>query len=315
MAIFLAAACLTAPGLSPAQTYPDRPMKAVVPFPPGGGTDIFGRLIAQHLSKSLAQPVVIENRAGANGNIGMELVARSTPDGYTLLMNSSAATVNPALHRKLRFDAIADLIPVAVVCEYYNVIVINPEKNRVKSLAEFADLIRRTPGRINAAAGGTSLPIDMFRIQNGFDFVTVPYKGASDAILALLQGDADFMIVNTPAIIGHMKAGKLRALAVTAPARQADIPEVPTTAEAGMPQYNYGSFFGVYVQAGTPAAIVERLNAQINQITRQPEVIEALAKGGAQAVQVSAADAASRYRDEIARLKDLVVKAGIPYLD
>jgi tripartite-type tricarboxylate transporter receptor subunit TctC len=123
------------------------------------------------------------------------------------------------------------------------------------------------------------------------------------------------MIVNTPAIIGHMKAGKLRALAVTAPARQADIPEVPTTAEAGMPQYNYGSFFGVYVQAGTPAAIVERLNAQINQITRQPEVIEALAKGGAQAVQVSAADAASRYRDEIARLKDLVVKAGIPYLD
>lgn len=315
MAIFLAAACLTAPALSPAQTYPDRPMKAVVPFPPGGGTDIFGRLIAQHLSKSLAQPVVIENRAGANGNIGMELVARSTPDGYTLLMNSSAATVNPALHRKLRFDAIADLIPVAVVCEYYNVIVINPEKNRVKSLAEFADLIRRTPGRINAAAGGTSLPIDMFRIQNGFDFVTVPYKGASDAILALLQGDADFMIVNTPAIIGHMKAGKLRALAVTAPARQADIPEVPTTAEAGMPQYNYGSFFGVYVQAGTPAAIVERLNAQINQITRQPEVIEALAKGGAQAVQVSAADAASRYRDEIARLKDLVVKAGIPYLD
>jgi tripartite-type tricarboxylate transporter receptor subunit TctC len=315
MAIFLAAACLTAPALSPAQTYPDRPMKAVVPFPPGGGTDIFGRLIAQHLSKSLAQPVVIENRAGANGNIGMELVARSTPDGYTLLMNSSAATVNPALHRKLRFDAIADLIPVAVVCEYYNVIVINPEKNRVKTLAEFVDLIRRTPGRINAAAGGTSLPIDMFRIQNGFDFVTVPYKGASDAILALLQGDADFMIVNTPAIIGHMKAGKLRALAVTAPARQADIPEVPTTAEAGMPQYNYGSFFGVYVQAGTPAAIVERLNAQINQITRQPEVIEALAKGGAQAVQVSAADAASRYRDEIARLKDLVVKAGIPYLD
>jgi tripartite-type tricarboxylate transporter receptor subunit TctC len=303
------------PWVAHAQSYPDRALRAVVPFPPGGGTDIFGRLIAQHLAKALAQPVVIENRAGANGNIGMELVARSAPDGYTLLMNSSAATVNPALHRKLRFDALADLIPVAVVCEYYNVIVINPQRNPVNTLAEFVAHIRRNPGKINAAAGGTSLPIDMFRIQNQFDFVTVPYKGASDAILALLQGDADFMIVNTPAIIGHMQAGKLRALAVTAPARQSDIPEVPTTREAGMPDYNYGSFFGVYVQAGTPPRLVERLNAAINQITRQPEVIEALARGGAQAVQMNSVDSIARYRDEIHRLRDLVSKAGIPYLD
>jgi tripartite-type tricarboxylate transporter receptor subunit TctC len=286
-----------------------------VPFPPGGGTDIFGRLIAQHLSKALGQPVVIENRGGANGNIGMELVARSAPDGYTLLMNSSAATVNPALHRKLRFDPLTDLIPVAVVCEYFNVIVINPNKNPVDSLGAFVDRIRRNPGKINAAAGGTTLPIDMFRTQNGFDFVTVPYKGASDAIMALLQGDADFMIVNTPAIIGHMNAGKLRALAVTAPKRQSDIPNVPTTREAGMPDYNYGSFFAVYVQGGTPAPVIERLNTLINSITRQKDVIDALARGGAQAIQLSASDSARRYKDEITRLRELVVKAGISYLD
>ena len=138
-----------------AQQYPDKPLRAIVPFPPGGGTDIFGRIMAQHLAQALGQSVVVENRSGADGNIGMEAVARSTPDGYTLLMNSSAATVNPVMYSKLRFDAANDLIPAGIVCEYANVIVINPDKNKVRNLAEFSDLIRKNPGKLNAAAGGT----------------------------------------------------------------------------------------------------------------------------------------------------------------
>ena len=303
-------------GMSAAQAdYPDHAIKAIVPFPPGGGTDIFGRLIGQQLAMTLNQTVVIENRSGADGNIGMEATARSAPDGYTLLMNSSAATVNPVMYGKLRFDAVNDLVPVAVVCEYYNVIVINPEKTRVRNLAEFVELIRKNPGKLNAAAGGSRLPIDMFRLQNSLDVAVIPYRGGGDAILALLQGEADFMIVNTPGIIGHMKAGKLRALAVTAPQRQWDIPDVPTTREAGMPDYNYGSFFAVYTRAGTPLDVLRKLNAAINTITAKPDVIKALREGGAEPVQRSSEEAVRKYQGEIARLKDIVVRAKLPMVD
>ena len=272
-------------GMNAAQAeYPEHAIKAIVPFPPGGGTDIFGRLIGQQLAMTLNQSVVIENRSGADGNIGMEATARSAPDGYTLLMNSSAATVNPVMYSKLRFDAVNDLVPVAVVCEYYNVIVINPEKTRVRNLAEFVDLIRKNPGKLNAAAGGSRLPIDMFRLQNS-------------------------------GIIGHMKAGKLRALAVTAPQRQWDIPDVPTTREAGMPDYNYGSFFAVYTRAGTPPEVLRKLNAAINTITAKPEVIRTLREGGAEPVQRSTEEALRKYQGEIARLKDIVVRAKLPMVD
>ena len=295
--------------------YPERAISAIVPFPPGGGTDIFGRLIGQQLATALGKPVVVENRAGADGNIGMAQVARAAPDGYTLLFNSSAATVNPVMYTKLRFDALTDLMPVAIVCEYYNVIVVNPDKVPVRTLGEFVDLIRRNPGKINGAAGGTRLGLDIFRLQNNLDFTVVPYRGGGDAILAMLKGEADFMTINTPGIIAHMKAGKLRALATTGPQRQADIPDVPTTREAGMPDYNYGSFFGVYTRGGTPPEIVAKLNATVNAITARPEVIKALRDGGAEPVQQTPEDAMRRYRSEIAKFKDTVLRAKIPTLD
>jgi tripartite-type tricarboxylate transporter receptor subunit TctC len=295
--------------------YPTGPIKAIVPFPPGGGTDIFGRLIGQNLATALNQPVVIENRGGADGNIGMEAVARSAPDGYTLLFNSSAATVNPAMYTKLRFDPLVDLVPVAVVCEYYNVIVVNPEKVPVKTLAEFVDLIRKNPGKINAAAGGTRLGIDIFRMQNNLDFAVIPYRGGGDAILAMLKGEADFMIVNTPGIIQHMKAGKLRALATTGPQRQADIPDVPTTREAGMPDYTYGSFFAVYTRGGTPPDIIGKLNTTINAITTRPDVVKALRNGGAEAVQRTPEESLNRYMTEIAKFRDVVSRGKIPTVD
>ncbi|HSV83953.1 MAG TPA: tripartite tricarboxylate transporter substrate binding protein [Ramlibacter sp.] len=314
---WLGAAALLLAALAPAAhaEYPDRPIKAVVPFPPGGGTDIFGRLVGQHLSQALGQSLVVENRPGAEGNIGMEAVARSAPDGYTLLFNSSAATVNPAMYTKLRFDPAADLVPVAVVCEYYNVIVVNPEKVPARTLQEFVEFIRKNPGKVNAAAGGTRLGIDIFRLQNNLDLAVIPYRGGGDAITALLKGEADFMIVNTPGIIQHMKAGKLRALAVTAPQRQVDIPDVPTTREAGMPQYNYGSFFGVYTRAGTPPDVIAKLNASINAITGKPEVVKALRDGGAERVQRTPEESLRQYLGEMAKMKDAVARARIPTLD
>jgi tripartite-type tricarboxylate transporter receptor subunit TctC len=309
----LLAAALFVPALH--AEYPERLIKAVVPFPPGGGTDIFGRLISEQLAQTLGQPVIVENRGGAEGNIGMEYVARSAADGYTLLMNSSAATVNPAMYHKLRFDPPVDLVPAAVVCEYANVIVVNPERMPAATLAGFVEAIRKSPGRFNAAAGGTRLGLDIFRVQNGLDFAVIPYKGGGDAITALLRGEADFMIVNTPGIIQFMRAGKLRALAVTAAQRQADIPEVPTTREAGMPDYSYGSSFAVYVRGGTPPAIIRRLNEAVNLITTRPDVVKALREGGAEPVQRTPEEALLRYRDEIAKLRDVVTRSKIPTLD
>ena len=301
-------------GLASAE-YPEHAIKGVVPFPPGGGTDVFARIIAEQLSKALGEPVVVENRAGADGNIGMESVARSAPDGYTILFNSSAATVNPAMYRNLRFDPPRELRPVAVLCEYFNLIVVNPDKMPVKNLQEFVDLLRRNPGKYNVAAGGTRLVVDYFLLQNKLEAAVIPYKGAGDAITGLLRGDADFMIVNAPGLTQHIQSGKLRALAVTAPQRQGDFPEVPTTAEAGMPDYLYSSFFGVYVRSDTPAEIVKKLNTTLNAITALPDVIAMFQRQSAVAVQSTPEDAQKRYLSDIARIKDIVVRAKIPPAD
>jgi tripartite-type tricarboxylate transporter receptor subunit TctC len=295
--------------------YPDHVIKAIVPFPPGGGTDIFGRLVAQHLARVLGQPVVIENRGGADGNIGMEAAAKAPADGYTILFNSSAATVNPVMYGKLRFDPEKDLKPVAVLCEYYNLIVVNAEKMPVRTLAEFVERLRRDPGKYNFAANGARLGIELFKAAADVDVTIVPYKGAGDAITGLLRGDADFMIVNAPGLTQHIAAGKLRALAITAPVRQPDMPDVPTTREAGLPDYRYSSFFGAYVAAATPPEVVRRLNAALNQVTSMPEVVEQFRINGAVAVQSTPEQAAERYLGDIGRYRDIVVRAKIPLVD
>jgi tripartite-type tricarboxylate transporter receptor subunit TctC len=314
--VHLVAACVIAVGGAPAfAEYPDHPIKAVVPFPAGGGTDVFARLVSERLGKSLGQPVVIENKGGADGNIGMEFVAKAAADGYTLLFNSSAATVNPVMYQKLRFDPARELKPVAVLCEYYNLVVVNAEKVPVKSLAEFIALLRANPDKYNFASNGARLGIELFKLETGVDVTIVPYRGAADAITGLIRGDADFMIVNAPGLLPHIASGKLRALAFTGPVRDPDLPDVPTTAEAGLPQFTYSSFFGAYVPAATPADVVAKLAAALNTITAAPEVIAQFRQQGAIAVQ-STPDAASRkYQADIARYKDIVAKAKIPPAD
>jgi len=295
--------------------YPDHPIKAVVPFPAGGGTDVFARLVSERLGKALGQPVVIENRGGADGNIGMEFVAKAPPDGYTMLFNSSAATVNPVMYAKLRFDPARELRPVAVLCEYYNLVVVNAEKVPAKTLAEFVALLQAEPGKYNFASNGARLGIELFKLTTGTDVTIVPYRGAADAITGLLRGDADFMIVNAPGLTQHIASGKLRALAFTGPKRDPLLPDVPTTAEAGLPAYTYSSFFGAYVPAAMPRDIVAKLNATLNAITVVPEVVEQFAKAGATAVQRSPEDAARQYDGDIARYRETVVQAKIPPAD
>ena len=294
--------------------YPDHAIKAIVPFPAGGGTDLFARVVAAPLAKLLGQPVVIENKGGAEGNIGMDAVAKSAPDGYTLLFNSSAAVVNPAMYKALPFDPLKDLQPVAVICEYYNLIVVNSSTVQANTLAEFMDLIRKNPGKYKAAAGGTRIIYEMFRLSNNVDILIVPYRGAGDAINAMLGGVVDFMIVNAPGLTQHIAAGKLRALAITAPTRQPDVPDVTTTAEAGMPEFVTGSFFGAYVRSGTPPDIVLKLNAAFNEASMQPEVAAQFRNLGAAATRKTPDEAAAIYRRDIARMKDVVTRAGIPQM-
>ena len=311
----LLAALIVVAGAPAYAQYPDHPIKAIVPFPPGGGTDVFARLVSDRLGKVLGQPVVIDNKGGADGNIGMEAAAKAPPDGYTILFNSSAATVNPAMYTKLRFDPAKELRPVAVLCEYYNLVVVNSEKVPAKTLAEFIELLRKSPGKYNFASNGARLGIELWKIATGTDVTIVPYRGAADAITGLLRGDADFMIVNAPGLGPHLASGKLRALAFTGPRRDPLFPEVPTTAEAGLPGYTYSSFFGAYVPAGTPPEVVRRLSAALNAVTVMPEVVAQFAQAGATAVQRSPEESARQYDGDVARYRDVVRQARIPSAD
>lgn len=295
--------------------YPDHPIKGIVAFPPGGGTDVFARLVSDRLGKVLGQPVVIENKGGADGNIGMDAAAKAAPDGYTILFNSSAATVNPVMYRHLTFDPAKSLRPAAILCEYYNLILVNTDKIPSRTLPEFVELLRKNPGKYNFAANGARLGIELFKQAAKVDVEVIPYRGAGDATIGLLRGDADFMIVNAPGLTQHIASGKLRALAITAPVRQPDFPDVETTAEAGYPQYDYSSFFGAYVPAGTPIEIVRKLNAAINTVTAMPEVIAQFRAQSATAVQSTLDGAQKRYDGDIAKYRDIVERAHIPTVD
>ena len=309
-----ALALLALAGASHAQ-YPDHPIKAVVPFPPGGGTDIFARVVSQRLAQVLGQPVVVENKGGADGNIGMEYAAKSAADGYTVLFNSSAATVNPVMYRNLRFDPAQELRPVGVLAEYYNLVIVNPDKVAAKTLPEFIELLRRNPGKYNFASNGARLGIELFKLETGVNVEIINYRGAGDAITGLLRDESDFMIVNAPGLTQHIASGKLRPLAITAPVRQADMPDVPTTKESGLPGFTYSSFFGAYVPAGTAPDIVRKLNAALNTVTAMPDVVAQFRTNGAVAVQSTPEEALRRYQGDVAKFRDIVQRAKIPPVD
>jgi len=296
--------------------YPDRLIRAVVPFAPGGSNDTMARLISPELSKALGQQVIVENRPGAAGNIGIDAVAKSLPNGHTILFSATASTQNPALFRKLPYDPLRDIQPVAELGQAPYVFLVNPGVP-ARNLQQLINLARRYPGKLNAASGGigTRLSSELFQIQNRLILEIIPYQGSGQAALAVMTGEADFVVMETSPIHGQLAAGKLRALAVAGEKRLKSLPNVPTTSEAGFPDYKAGTIFGVYVSAGTRADIIEKLNATINRIISAPALGGRLLELGIETNPKSVEEFSDLYRKEIEKWKTIVRQARIPPVD
>jgi tripartite-type tricarboxylate transporter receptor subunit TctC len=267
-AIALAGAALTAQ----AQSFPSKPIRLICPFPPGGAVDIASRAIAAELSRTIGQPVTVENRPGAGGNIGGAEAARSAPDGHTIFMTTSGIqAINPVLYPKMQYDPNKDLVPVAALVSLSNVLVVHPSV-KANSVAELIALARANPKGLTYASSGSGTSIHMsaelFKQQTQTDIVHIPYKGSAPAVTDLLGGQVNLMFDNIPSALPHVKAGKLRALATTGARRDPTLPDLPTVAEAGVPGYESGVWFGLAVPAGTPKDIVAKIAAEAVKGTR-----------------------------------------------
>jgi len=312
---FLLACLLATAHLALAQdTWPSRPLRLILPFPPGGGTDILGRLIAERLSASLGQPVVVENRGGAGGNVGAEAAARSAPDGYTIVLVAPSLAISPTLYSKLNYDPVKDFAPVSLVATVPNVVITQPSIP-AGTLQEFAALARSKPGGLNFGSGGSGtsnhLAGELFNIVAGVKLVHVPYKGVNLAMQDVLAGNIHFVVIGIPAAAPHIKAGKLKALAVLAPRRSAALPDVPTAAESGMPEFDVTTWYGVLAPAGTPRPIVARLNQEIARIRHSEELKAPLAASGTDPLTDTPEEFATYIKQEIAKWGDVVRKANL----
>ena len=261
------------PGLVHAQTYPSKPIRFIVPWPPGGGADIMSRLINQPLGDALGQQVVIDNRGGAAGNIGAELAAKSPPDGYTIVFAYSGThSINPHIYRKMPFKD-TDLAPIIQLASVPQIVVVHPSLP-AKSVRDLIAVVKARPGQLSYASSGNGainhLAGELFKMKTGTNIVHVPYKGGGPAAVALLSGEVGMILGEPASMIGFLKAGKLRALAVTSGKRALSLPELPTMIEAGVPGYDVTSWNGILAPAGTPREIVGRLNAELNKIIAAP---------------------------------------------
>jgi tripartite-type tricarboxylate transporter receptor subunit TctC len=303
-------------GIANAQ-YPTKPLRLVVPFAPGGSTDIFARLIAERVQGPLGQPVVVENRAGAAGNIGAEAVARSAPDGYTLLMATTGVmAINNALYKNMTYDAAKDLEPVLFVASITNVLIVAPDFP-AKNVAQLIALAKKEPGKLSFASSGagssTHMSAELFKSLSGTDLLHIPYKGSGQALPDLMSGRVSMMLENAPGAVSHIKAGKVRALAQTGSKRSASMPDLPTVAESGVPGYESLSWSGIAVPAGTPRAVVDRLNRDFNSILATAEMRQKLAEQGAETIGGSPEAFAQHIRAErekwsrLLREKNIVV--------
>lgn len=296
------------PASAPAQDarYPEKPIRFLVPFPPGGATDIVSRLVGQRLAERLGQQVVVENRAGGSGIIATEAVARSPGDGYTLLLgNTGILAINPHLYAKLPYDPVRDFAPVTMTTKVTNVLVVHPSLP-VRSVKELVMLAKRSQRKLNYGTPGSGslshLAMEMFKLTAGVDFVHIPYKGGGPAMIDLVGGHVELMIATMPSALSFITAGKLRPLAVCDARRSASMPKVPTVAESGYPGYEAFSWHGILVPAGTPAGIVSRLNKEIVGILATQDVKDALFKsGGFDVVGSTAEEFASIIKSELAR--------------
>lgn len=314
-AALLAVAAALCPGAASAQSYPSKPIRLIVPFAAGGGNDNVARLVGKRLADGLRQAVVVDNRPGAGGVLGAELAAKSAPDGYTLFLGGVGShAINPNLVKNLPYDPIGDFAPVILLAQAPLVLVVHPSVP-ARSIAEFVAYARKSPGRLNFASNGngssSQLAAVMFDSMAGVDMVHVPYKGLSPALADLLSGEVQVMFSSVVAIVPHIKAGKVRALAVTGKERLALLPELPTLAEAGLKGYEASSWYGILAPAGTPRDIVLKLNAELSKALEQPDVRKSLVAEGAEPKGGTPEAFAAHIRAEKERLGKVIREAKI----
>lgn len=299
-------------GSAAAQDYPARPIKWVVPYPPAGTTDVLARLMAQALTERLGQTVLVENRAGAGNNIGTEFVVKSPPDGYTMLLVNPANGINATLYKDLNFNVIRDIAPVAGIVRTPNVMVV-PANFPAKTVAEFIAYCKANPGKVNMASSGSGTSVhlsgELFKSMTGCDMVHVPYKGAGPALTDLIGGQVHVMFDNLPSSAGHIKSGRLRALAVTSEAREPSLPGVPTVGET-VPGYEATAWFGVGMPKGSPRAAVERINAEVNRALADPKMRERLAELGGKPIAGTPEDFGRTIAAETAKWEKVVIASG-----
>ena len=298
-----------------AQSYPEKPLRLIVPFPgAGGGADFVGRVVGQKLAERLGQPVVIENRPGAAGNIGIDMAAKAQPDGHTLLIVTPSLTISPSLYKKLGYDPTKDLAPISLVSEVPNLFIVRPGLP-VKTLGEFIDYARANPGKLNFGGSGigssTHLATVLFLSLAKLDMVNVTYKGSSQALVALIGNEVDLVIIGPPAAQAHILTGRVKALAVMRDRRLASLPQVPTMQEAGLEKSEVTTWYGLLAPAATPRAIINRLNREWNAAATMPDTREKMQSAGIETLAGTYAQFAKLIKMEIARWAKVVKDADI----
>ncbi len=318
----LGACTLAAAGLLPAAAmaqpdaqWPAKPIKWVVPFPPGGAMDVIARTLGEKAGRTLGQPFVIENRPGAGGNIGADAVAKSPADGYTIMITSIGMATNKALYPRLSYDPVKDFAPISLLAIVPNVLVVNTAKTTDKSVADVVAHAKRDPGKLTyaSAGNGTSIHLagEVFASMAGLNLLHVPYKGSGPAVTDMLGGQVDLMFDSITSARPHIQAGKLRALGVTSAKRSATLPDVPTIAEAGVPGYEVSPWFAVFAPAGTPAAIVNKINAALIDAMKQPDTVAKFETIGAEPIGTTPQQLATHLDKELARWGALIKERNI----
>jgi tripartite-type tricarboxylate transporter receptor subunit TctC len=296
------------------EEYPTRPVRMVLPFPPGGSTDRIGRLVAEKMSLSLKQPVVVDYRPGAGGNIGIGAVAKATPDGYSILLSSSTISVSPSMYKKLDYDTLRDLAPIGLAARIPTVVCVHPSVP-AKTLKELIAIARAHPGKLSYGSGGIGttnhLATEMLLSLTRTKMLHVPYKSTAAALISMVSGESDLVVISTTAAIPLIQAGKVRALAVLRKERVAVLQAVPTSGEAGLPEWQANTWYGVLTRAGTPAPVVDRLSNALMRGLKDPDTGEKLALVGAEVMTSTPAEFRSYLANEIKLMGNIVKSAGI----
>jgi tripartite-type tricarboxylate transporter receptor subunit TctC len=306
--------CVTFASVAYAQNYPTKAIRMIMPFPPGGPTDIVGRLVAAKLAEQLGQSVVADSRPGASGNVGLEIASKSPPDGYTIVLSSPVIALSPLLYGKLNYDPWKDLAPIALVGAVRNVLVIHPSVP-AKTLKEFVQIARKSPGKLNYGSGGigttTHLAPELLKSLEKLNIVHVPYKGSGLALIGLASGQVDMEVLAAPAALGQIQAGRVRALAVLSPERLHDLPDVPTTREQGFANFEISVWYGMLAPAGTPREIINRLNTELTKAVTAADMKPKLAQAGVEPLTSTPEEFGNFIRSEATRFEKVIKEAGI----